>query len=40
MTDINKDNIVAEIKWLSGSDQEEFSPTEESTAKEAELLTL
>ena len=40
VTDINKENIVADIKRLMGSDQEGFSPTEESTAKEAELLTL
>ena len=40
MTDIQKDNIVADIKKRTGSDQEGFSPTEVSTAKEAELLTL
>ena len=40
MTDIHKDNIVADIKKRTGSGQEGFTPTEESTAQEAELLTL
>ena len=40
MVDVNKENIVADIKRLTGSDQDGFNSTEESTAKEAELVTL
>ena len=40
MVDVNKENIVADIKKQTGSDQDGFIPTTESTANEAELVTL
>ena len=40
MADILKDNIVKDIQRKIGSDQENFTPTEETSAKEAELMTL
>ena len=40
MADIHKDNIVADIKRKTGSDQDGFTPTDGSTTQEAELLTL
>ena len=40
MADILKDNIVKDIQRKIGLDQENFITTEDTSAKEAELITL